>query len=109
MKCLQRLLLDKYLIPLLGKLQGRVLDTGGKDSPYRRFISATRYEVLDIRPEFHPDYVADVHDMHMIAKDSFDGILATELLEHCYDPKQVISEFRRVLKKNGVKRCFVLA
>ncbi len=102
MKCLQRLLLDKYLIPLLSKLQGKVLDTGGKDSPYRRFICAEKYEVLDIRAEFHPDYVADVHDMHMIPKESFDGILATELLEHCYDPVKVISEFRRVLKKSGV-------
>lgn len=103
MEQLQRLLLNKHLQPYLAKLHGRVLDIGGKDSPYRSLIRAEKYEVLDIRQEFKPDYVADVHKIRdVIAASMFDSIIATEVLEHCYGPEIVVREFHRILKKKGV-------
>ena len=103
MEQLQRLLLNKNLLPYLQKLDGRVLDIGGKNSPYRSQINATKYEVLDVCPEFEPDYKVDVHNIQgVIANSTFDSIIATEVLEHCYDPATVISEFHRILKHKGV-------
>lgn len=102
MEQLQRLLLDKNLKPYFQKIKGRVLDTGGKHSPYKKFIRANKYEVLDIMSDHDPDYVTDVHDMKIIKNNTFDSILATELLEHCYNPQKVLDEFYRVLKKKGV-------
>jgi SAM-dependent methyltransferase len=100
-KSLQRKLLNKNLEPILKTLKGRILDTGGAYSPYKSIVKATKYAVLDIDPKFKPNYVADVHDMKIIKNQSFDAIIATELLEHCYNPQQVINEFKRVLASKG--------
>jgi ubiquinone/menaquinone biosynthesis C-methylase UbiE len=44
--------------------------------------------------------VGDAHKLEFKAR-SFDAVFALEVLEHVYDPDQVLKEIKRVLKKNG--------
>lgn len=101
-KTIHRRLLEEKLSEVFAKLRpGKVLDAGGANSPYRKFIPATQYLVLEKHPEFKPDICCDVHDIKA-KNSSFDTVVATELLEHTENPRKVVSEFLRVLKKGGV-------
>ncbi len=96
------MLLDEVLEPLFHRLKpGFVLDAGGRHSPYRGKIPAEKYHVLDLNAEFKPDVCCDIHSI-TAKTGTYDTVLATELLEHCYDPKKAVSEMHRVLKKGGV-------
>jgi SAM-dependent methyltransferase len=86
------------LIPLL--TPGSVLDVGSEDAPYRRLMPATRFVTLDVTHEYGADIVSDIHRLG-IASASFDSVIATEVLEHCRDPRQAIIEVRRILKSGG--------
>lgn len=100
-KTIHRLILDEKLEEIFKKIKpGKVLDAGGAQSPYKNKIPYKEYLCLDINNEHNPDIVGDVHNLPL-KNNSFDTIIATELLEHCYDPKKVVNEFYRVLKKNG--------
>jgi len=99
---LQRMMLIKNIEPYLKRLKGKLLDIGGAYAPFKDKITVDKYVIIDISAKFKPDIVGDVHDMHMIKDKSFDAILATELLEHCHTPQDVINEFHRVLTKDGV-------
>lgn len=102
MKEIIRIALDKELSGLFkDKHLGNVLDLGGKKNPYKREIVYNTYFCVDINKDNNPDIVADAHDLSMIKKETFDTVIATELLEHCYDPKQVLKEIYRVLRKGG--------
>ncbi len=78
-----------------------MLDVGAKNAPYQQAIGATRYLTLDIDPACEPDVCCDLHDLDAPAA-SFDTIIATEVLEHLYEPQRAIDEMHRVLKPGGV-------
>ncbi len=102
MKELIRIALDKQLTSFFAeRTLGKVLDLGGKRSPYKNEMKYAVYVCADINKENNPDIVADAHDLFMIKKGTFDTVIATELLEHCRDPVQVLKEIHRVLKKGG--------
>ena len=96
-KSITRISLEKKLNPLFSRIVGGcVLDIGSKYSPYKGLIKADKFISMDVSPENHPDICCDVHDIK--ANDnSFDVVIATELLEHCYNPQKAISEIHRVL------------
>jgi len=81
--------------------QGRVLDVGAKDAHYRRFIPQTGYTTLDIRPTGATDLCCDLHDISL-KPDTFDTVIALEVLEHLYEPQRAVNEIHRVLRKGGV-------
>jgi len=88
---IHRRLLNEKLKALFKKIKpGIVLDAGGANSLYKKIIPYTKYLVL----ELHEEYIKAKNN-------SFDTLIATELLEHTEDPKKVVSEFKRVLKKGG--------
>jgi SAM-dependent methyltransferase len=94
--------LERALKPVLADLApGVVMDVGAKDGRYRSLVPATRYLTLDIRPESGADIVGDVHDVPR-ESDSLDTVLATEVLEHCYDPARAVREIHRILRPGGV-------
>ncbi|VVB99043.1 Ubiquinone biosynthesis O-methyltransferase [uncultured archaeon] len=100
-KTIYRVLLESELRKAFAKLSpGKVLDAGGASSPYRELVPHMEYLCLDLNAGHKPDIVGDVHCLPL-KNGSFDTVIATELLEHCRDPKKVVSEFRRVLKKGG--------
>jgi SAM-dependent methyltransferase len=101
-RTLSRCALDRAMrehLPQLGDC-GRVLDIGGKHSPYRRFLQARAYWTLDIVERLKPDVVCDAH--LMAARDgSVDTVIASQTLEHCKTPQRVVDETRRVLRAGG--------
>ena len=97
-----RVTLSQTLIPILSKLKpGKVLDVGAKNSPFLKYIPHTQYLRLDIRPDSKPDYVSDLHRLK-IQNNRFDTVIATEVMEHLYNPQRAINEVYRILKPKGI-------
>jgi SAM-dependent methyltransferase len=81
---------------------GRILDYGCADQPYRGFFDASaRYVAADLpgnplaTSEILPDGTLAEED------DSFDVVLSTQVLEHVEDPAVYLSECLRVLRPGG--------
>lgn len=75
-----------------------VLDIGSGGSSYDRFFP--NRVSIDIDPRRMPDIVGDAHALPF-KDEEFGGIICTEVLEHLKDPRQAISEMKRVLKGGG--------
>lgn len=104
MRSLHRTQLDEALRPFFDALPplDKVLDIGGgQNNPYAKWIRAKSYQVLDPDASTHPDIVGDVHKLK-IRSNTYDLILATEVLEHCHTPTLALHEMHRVLKKGGI-------
>lgn len=94
----------------LEHLQGKLLDAGCGQMPYRAYIlehsGVTAYTGLDIETaknysdEVKPDVTWDGKTMPF-ADNNFDCVFATEVLEHVPDTLRYLSEIHRVLKPNG--------
>jgi SAM-dependent methyltransferase len=81
---------------------GRVLDYGCADQPYRRFFPpSVDYVGADLpgnplaTVEIQPDGTVREPDA------SFDALLSTQVLEHVQDPSVYLSECARVLRRGG--------
>jgi SAM-dependent methyltransferase len=97
-----RLGLNRLLLRQFARLDaGRVLDVGAKASPYTQVIPATQYLRLDIDPTSEPDICCDIHHLDWEAQ-SFDTVVAVEVLEHLYDPQLAIDRVWHVLKPGGI-------
>ncbi len=102
-----RATLDAKLRELLSGLPvDRALDLGGKDAPYRPLVAARRYDLLDLSSSRHPAVVGDAHRLPFRAG-TYDLVLATQLLEHCHTPAEVVAEVHRVLRPGGRFVCSV--
>ncbi len=80
-----------------------VLDVGGGKGPYRRFINHRQWWIMDIEKRGQSDKFikANANQRWPIKDKSVDLVLATEVLEHIYNPQFFLAEARRVLKKGG--------
>jgi SAM-dependent methyltransferase len=86
---------------------GKLLDIGCGQMPYRHYLinnsSICNYHGLDIEnallydPNIKPDYTWDGLTMPF-DNEQYDCVFGTEVLEHCPDPKIILSETYRVLK-----------
>lgn len=93
---------------LLANCHGTVLDVGCGAQPYRTLLpQPARYVGIDTADALTrfgyqiPDVIYFEGDSWPIAADSVDTVIATETLEHVAQPRQFLSEARRVLKSNG--------
>jgi SAM-dependent methyltransferase len=82
---------------------GRVLDFGCADLPYRYFFPATvDYVAADLpgnpRATAHIGPDGRLSDL---ASESFDAILSTQVLEHVNDPGVYLAECHRLLRPQG--------
>jgi SAM-dependent methyltransferase len=98
----------KALWANLHRLSGTVLDVGCGFKPYRGPVLASpsraqRYVGLDLWCNAYglPDLAWDGRSIPL-SDGSVDGVLLTEVLEHCTDPGSVLSECRRVLRPGGI-------
>ena len=89
------------------QLSGKILDIGCGSKPYQNlFTGATEYIGIDYdSPANRAHTKADVFydGEHFPFKDgSFDSAIATEVLEHVFNPDIFLKESLRVLKDGGV-------
>lgn len=99
----RRLLVERSLRELdLGAAE-HVLVIGAGDDPYRSlFPAAKRYVRSDITPTpAVTDLLADAHALPF-ARESFDCVFASEVLEHLADPERFVREAHRVLSPGGL-------
>jgi len=101
-KSVSRISLDIELKSQFKRLKpGVVLDVGSKHSPYKKYIPNTKYMRLDINKKSLPDICCDLHKIKW-QSNYFDTVVATEVLEHLYNPQKAINEIYRILKPGGI-------
>jgi len=93
------------------QFRGELLDIGCGQMPYRELImqansNVSRYIGLDLEGSLvHDTAIADLRwDGHHIPmeENSIDTAMATEVLEHSFQPTQTLLEINRVLKPGGL-------
>lgn len=94
------------LAEFLPQMQGRVLDVGCGQKPYRMLVPASEYLGVDIDSEVTRRLgIADLfYDGHKLpfADATFDAVLCSQVLEHVFTPDEFLREIRRVLRPGGV-------
>lgn len=90
------------------KCFGKILDIGGGRALYPshmrflQFESGSVLESANISVKAHPNYLVDLEKSLLpVADNSYDFVLAFNLLEHILNADQVIAEAYRVLKTEG--------
>jgi len=102
---MKKALNDKLRARFAG-LSGSVLDLGCGTRPFEQDIlrHASRYVGLDWSNTLHgrhADIVADLNGPLPIADATFDHVVSFEVLEHVAEPRVMLSEAFRVLRKSG--------
>jgi SAM-dependent methyltransferase len=86
-------------------VHGRVLDVGCGQKPYLSHFDVSEYVGLEIdTPNTRSAGKADAfYDGRSFPFDdsSFDSVVCNQVLEHVFEPRQFLSEVRRVLKADG--------
>jgi SAM-dependent methyltransferase len=92
------------------EFRGVLLDIGCGQMPYKEYILQNNNKVnkiigLDLHnSSFHDTSIADLFwdgDIIPLSNMSVDSVMATEVLEHCFSPDQILSEIYRVLTPGG--------
>lgn len=95
---------NRYL-KLIGNFKDKeikVLVIGAvQKSRYYKEIFGKKTVTSDVHLQYGVDLVLDAHNIPF-ANETFDIVLAQQVLEHCIRPWQVAEEFERVVKKDGL-------
>ena len=88
-------LFDKY---------GLLLEIGPQEyQDTKKYFKKIEIQTLDINPNAEANYIGDITKKNkFLANNSFDIIVATEVLEHVLNPFAAIEELYRILKFNGI-------
>ena len=98
--------LSKAVEDYAPSLTGKILDVGCGTKPYQHFFEHTtgyigmEYDTPEGRSMNGPDVFYD-GDTFPFADNHFDSVIATEVLEHVFNPNDFLSEIHRVLKPGG--------
>lgn len=94
--------LQRDLRDVVGRLEGRVLDVGCGEQPYRSWLTRAReYVGVDVAPGPGVQAVIVPGERWPLEDSSFDAVLCTQVLEHDSDPGHTIGEIDRVLRPSG--------
>lgn len=94
----------KAFAPLL---KGKLLDFGCGRKPYENLFNVDEYIGLDIEVSGHNHQNSKVdvfYDGKVIpfANETFDSLFCSEVLEHVFEPNDILAEINRVLKKDAL-------
>ena len=98
----------KILVDFCGSIEKHktVLDLGANDGALSRFVfqDIFNYVPVDLKQINHNNFVRlDLNHIPLPWKDSeFDYIFASMILEHVFNPYDLIKEIYRILKKDGI-------
>lgn len=85
-----------------------VLDAGAGDAPYKSLFQHARYESADFekvdKKYATSTYVCDLRSIP-VEDGRFDFIVFNQVIEHLPDPRAVLAELYRVLKRGGRMIC----
>jgi SAM-dependent methyltransferase len=94
--------LQRDLREVLGTLEGRVLDVGCGQQPYRRWLpDGGEYVGVDVEERPGVSAVIRPGERWPLEDGSFDAVLCTQVLEHDSDPEHTLEEIERVLESGG--------
>ena len=99
----------KKIIPLLS---GKMLDFGCGRKPFENLFTVEQYTGVDIESSGH-DHENSKVDVYYDGKhlpfqnNSFDSLFCAEVLEHIFNPDEILPELTRVLKP-GAKALFTI-
>jgi len=95
-------LLEHSIALLASEITGVVLEVGCGKQPYKRYFTRVQKIIAtDFDPARGTVDVATPASPLPFRSQAFNGIIATEVLEHVPDPAAVFKEFHRVLKTGG--------
>ena len=84
----------------------RLLDVGCGSKPYKNILCAKEHVGIDVQVSGHNHELSEV-DIYYDGKvfpfddNTFDVVLLSEVLEHLFEPNQILGEIYRVLKPGG--------
>lgn len=96
------------------KFEGRVLDFGCGQKPFKDLFGFSDYRGIDFKnysrnsdfPESKPDYFFDEEYSKTLllpfGDESFDNAVSFQVLEHHKNPEKMIGEMARITKKGGL-------
>jgi SAM-dependent methyltransferase len=94
--------LQRDLREVSARLEGRVLDVGCGEQPYRSWLTnAGDYVGVDVDAGPGIDAVIRPGEPWPLDDASFDSVLCTQVLEHDSDPRHTLAEIDRVLAPGG--------
>lgn len=81
----------------------KILEIGPKNDINERIKSKNNnIETVDIANDNNTTYVADLTKDNCIPKDYFDVVYCLEVLEHTYEPWEILKNIYHLLKKDGI-------
>lgn len=85
------------------KLEGLILDLGGaKNAEYHNLIKGSHeIRVVNLDERYGYDLFFDLEGSFPVEKESYDNILAINVLEHIYNYQNFLIESNRILKREG--------
>jgi SAM-dependent methyltransferase len=98
--------LNRNLSFFIPQLKGRLMDFGCGRKPYENLFSVDEYIGVDIQTTGH-DHTLSRVDVYYDGKHipmpdgSFDAVFSSEVLEHIFNPDEILPELNRVLKHGG--------
>jgi len=90
--------IDETIIHHKNKL---ILEVGPKNNGDKRFILNNILETGDIIDN-NNTYLADLTKENDIPKERFDVIYCLEVLEHTFEPNDILNQLYKLLKKDGI-------
>jgi SAM-dependent methyltransferase len=97
--------LEIHVRDLASHMTGKTLDVGCGSKPYQKLCPSSDYIGLELDSEENrATKSADCfYDGHRIPFEdaSFDSVLCNQVLEHVFDPDELLLEIKRILKPGG--------